>query len=195
MSSAVMSPDRKYRYVLSRDLEPTLTGEPRTVAWVMLNPSTADATDDDPTIRRVKRFSTDWGYDRCTVVNLFPYRATKPRQLIEAFDAGVDIACAGEFVGILNNDSWLVAQFMDADLVVAAWGATLDAFEHRGPIADLVMDRTAAVFKIAAMTGHDLHCLGTTKGGHPRHPLYVKAATPPELWWVAADPAAEGSAL
>lgn len=87
--SAVLSADRRYRYGLFRiwDLERPLA------MFVGLNPSTADETDDDPTIRRCVRFASDWQYGGLIMANLFAYRATSPRDLPDGEEA----------VGALND--------------------------------------------------------------------------------------------
>lgn len=71
-----------YRYWLCREWSPGLDS----LVWLMLNPSTADATQDDPTIRRCMGFARRWGYGGITVVNLYAYRATNPRDLLTAAD-------------------------------------------------------------------------------------------------------------
>src|SRR5262245_13227298 len=106
-SSAELSPCGRYRYALTRTW-----GDPKkVVCWVMLNPSTADADQDDPTIRRCLGFSRAWGAGGLVVVNLFALRATDPDQLRIAADP----------VGPDNDSHLSTAAF--GRLVVAAWGA------------------------------------------------------------------------
>lgn len=152
--SATISPDGRYRYRLGRSWG---TGE--RMAWVMLNPSTADAFEDDPTIRRCMAFARREGYDGIEVINLFAYRATDPKQMLEAAGAGIDID------GPDNRRHWNeVLGDHGIGMIVAAWGATIGA----------------AVLRSRALgewfTG-GWYCLGTTKVGAPRHPLYVKGDT------------------
>ncbi|MBC8090503.1 MAG: DUF1643 domain-containing protein [Pseudonocardia sp.] len=162
---AVLSADGTYRYSLTRSWpvdESTTTDPLRSVAWVMLNPSIADAQVDDPTIRRVVGFTRRLGYRRAVVVNLYAYRATKPRMLDEV------VATGGDPVGP-DNDAMLDVVLSEAGLVVAAWGA------HEG-----TQDRVVRLRGLAAAHGHRLHCLGRTKAGHPRHPLYLPLLAPLE---------------
>lgn len=149
--SAYLSPCRTWRYSLTRDVAP-LTGE-GTVTFVGLNPSTADETQDDPTIRRCIRFARDWGYARLKMLNLYAYRATDPRELRAAADP----------IGP-ENDHVLSVVFGGSDLIVAAWGC------HAEP------ERVAEVM---AWPIRPRVCLGLTKDGAPRHPLYVRADTKP----------------
>jgi hypothetical protein len=149
MSGAVLSDCGKYRYSLEREW---MTGG-GTCLFVMLNPSTADATEDDPTIRRCIGFAQRWGYQRLTVGNLFAYRATDPRELREVDDPGGP-----------ENPTHLGLLAREADRVVAAWGA----FPVTGAKwVDVVLSEV----------GGPLYCLGTTANGSPRHPLYVKSDT------------------
>lgn len=150
--SAYLSDDRLYRYSLTRDMA-SLTGE-GTVTFIGLNPSTADATEDDPTIRRCTRFARDWGFACLKMLNLYAYRATEPRDLF-GFD--------GDKVGP-ENDCTIAKVVGGSDLIICAWG--VNAPLRR---ADQVLGLIAAP-----------HCLGVTKDGAPRHPLYVKAATLPQ---------------
>lgn len=121
--------------------------------FVGLNPSTADAEQDDPTIRRCIGFAKEWGYGELLMGNLFAFRATNPAIM----------AAADDPIGP-DNDMWLNELAEEASLVIAAWGA------H--PIAT---SRAQQVVE----TLDDVKCLGVTKGGHPRHPLYLpKTATP-----------------
>ena len=144
---AYFSDCRSYRYSLTRDVAP-LTGE-GTCVFVMLNPSTADETEDDPTIRRCIDFARRWGFARLKVVNLYAYRATDPRELRGATDpVGPD------------NDCTLSKVFGASDLTVAAWGV------HAEP------ERVAEVMRWPV---RPRVALGLTKSGAPRHPLYVRA--------------------
>lgn len=141
---AVLSDDQLYRYRLTRSWGPG-----KTVAFIMLNPSTATAEVDDPTIRRCVGFARAWGYDTLEVVNLFARRATDPGVLYEVEDP----------VGP-ENDRHLLEVCSNARLVVAAWGVH-GAFKTRG----------ARVLDLLKLT-RVCH-LGLTKEGHPRHPLYL----------------------
>lgn len=150
--SALFSPCGTWRYALTREL-----GGRRTVAFVGLNPSTADETRDDPTIRRCIGFARSWGFARLDVVNLYAFRATRPR----------DLWLADDPVGP-ENDDVLARALADADLVVAAWGIGARR-ERLADVAGLLAQRT-------------LHALGVTKAGAPRHPLYVPADVRPSVY-------------
>lgn len=152
--SAYFSPCRTWRYCLTRDVAP-LTGD-GTCAFVGLNPSIADETTDDPTIRRCIRFARDWGYARLKMVNLYALRSTDPRALKTASDP----------VGP-ENDHVLSLVFGGADLVIAAWGVNADS------------ERVA---KVLAWPIRPHLCLGLTKDGAPRHPLYVRANAVPVVF-------------
>lgn len=104
-SDAVLSPDREYRYRLSR----TWDSEKPTLGFIMLNPSTDDESEDDPTIRRCLGYAKDWGYGSILVGNLFGLRATDPSQLREH----------GNPVGP-ENDEHLQLICTEAEMVVAA---------------------------------------------------------------------------
>jgi hypothetical protein len=156
VNAAVISDNGLHRYLLTREL-----GGTSTCTWIMLNPSTADADVDDPTIRRCVAFTKAWGYGRLEVVNLFAYRATNPKELAEAASAGIN--AVGE-----DNDEHIIGSALAADRVVAAWGAHPYAATRGARVRWLlsgVRDRTC--------------CLGRTKTGYPRHPLYVKGDTIP----------------
>lgn len=155
--SAVISPCGQYRYELSR---PTSIATPITdsLLIVMLNPSTADAEIDDPTVRRCIRFARDFGAQEIDVCNLYALRATNPKALKTHPDpVGPD------------NDAHLQRM---ADLhtnVLCAWGGK--APENR------VREFVEMFWRKA-----NLLCLGTTKSGAPRHPLYVRADQPLVPW-------------
>ena len=144
-----------YRYRLTRTwgTEPPMT-------FVMLNPSTADAEKDDPTIRRCMGFARREGCGGIVVVNLFALRVTRP---VHLFDGSI----ADDAEGPLNRSAVWNALCTGYTLV-AAWGA------H--PLAD-----TSSVHLLVKdMPG--VLCLGMTADGSPRHPLYLKSDTPLEVW-------------
>lgn len=158
---------------------PREAGPPKskgTCCFVMLNPSTADALQDDPTIRRCIAFARGWGYDTLSVRNLFPWRATDPKELVEA-ERTADIFGGG--YGGRGEQELLAA--CTADMLVVAWGAGVP------------FGRDAAVLRLFKrhFSGKPLYCLGTTKNGHPRHPLYVKGDVQPQLF-VAGGMRGEG---
>lgn len=147
--SAVLSDCEAYRYSLSRIWLP---GGGRAL-WVMLNPSTADAEQDDPTIRRCIGFSKRIGMGRLDVVNLFALRATDPAELLHhPRPIGPD------------NIQTIRRHLTTANVVIAAWGANPAVKKLDAP----------NLIRLAADSGRPVYCLGTTKSGAPRHPLYVK---------------------
>jgi len=148
--AAGLSEDRLYRYWLQRTLS-TGTG---TVLFIGLNPSTADAQADDPTIRKAVGFAARWGFQDVWMGNLHAFRATDPKVLPRARDA----------VGPMNRE-WLECLANAATLVIAAWGAT--------PLADY--PKTLATWVIAQPT---TRCLGQNQDGSPRHILYLPYTTP-----------------
>ena len=139
-----------YRYLLVRRWA---DGAPP-VTFIMCNPSTADEDTDDPTIRRCIGFARREGAPALAVVNLFALRSTHPRQLPAAADP----------VGP-HNDSFISEHARPGGLVIAAWGTW---GQHQG--------RGAKVAAALAAAGVDLMCLGLTKDGQPRHPLYLPAS-------------------
>lgn len=145
----------EYRYTLERAWDGLwLNAESPRGVFVMLNPSTADAEKDDPTIRKCMGFARRWGWQGFTVVNLFAYRATDPADLWVAFQRGEDIFGP-------ENEATLAAVLESArGPVVAAWGAQMHP-EVRARLAWLL-----ARFSWVKWTS-----LGLTKDGHPRHPL------------------------
>lgn len=156
--AATISPCGRYRYTLSRELGGLMPGG--TCVFVMLNPSTADADLDDPTIRRCMGFAKGWGHSRLEVVNLFAYRSTDPKAM----------ALAESPIGP-DNDAHLLRAAYGADRIICAWGA------H-----GVHMQRSARVAGLLRAGGYQLQHLGLTKAGQPRHPLYLAGATQPEVW-------------
>lgn len=150
-SDAVISPDGKYRYKLGRYWNPSEAS----AIWIMLNPSTADNVEDDPTIRRCVSFATRWGFGGIEVYNLFALRSQKPAAIENASDP----------VGPLN-DGWLAKAAKSRRTVIAAWGSCGTRLQSA---------RADEVMRILAQCGCALPAhLGLTKTGQPRHPLYVR---------------------
>ena len=162
---ARFSPDRKYRYLLARQIG---FGDQGTVTFIMLNPSTANETQDDPTIRRCISFANRWSYGWLYVVNLSPLRATDPKDLI---NAGPEPADVWE-----ENIATICDTVLASDLMIAAWGVH-GAADCRAP---KVIDALARSLGFVGYGG--IHCLGVTKNEQPRHPLYVKCDTQPQLY-------------
>ena len=156
---AVLSDCGRYRYSLVRRW--ASAGQP--AQFVMLNPSTADDTLDDPTIRRCVGFARALDAAGLVVVNLYAYRATKPADLWQAEDPiGPD---ADTYLRLVARR----AATQGAPLI-AAWGANAKA------------DRVDHVRALVAEIGAELTALGVTKAGAPRHPLYLPATARPEPW-------------
>ena len=149
--------DGPYRYRLGR-----MWGPVGGVVFVMLNPSTADATQNDPTIRRCLGFARREGWGSLDVVNLFGLRATNPAEL----------AAHPDPVGP-RNDAAIGDAIHAADAVICAWGAH-PMTQHQ--------DRAATVLRLLRQHGSRIYRLGPpTRSGAPRHPLYLPANAPLEL--------------
>lgn len=159
---AVYSPCMAYRYILTRALQPALSAPCIPVCFLMLNPSTATHSDDDPTIRRCRRFAERWGGDRLVVVNIFAFRATDPKHMKRQPDA----------IGA-HNRVWIehavATTLAPGGLVVAAWGGHGTHREHDATVVSWLRD-----------IGAQVYCLGTTeKDDQPRHPLFVPKQADP----------------
>lgn len=154
--NAVFSECGNYRYALSRVWDTSLPA----VMFIGLNPSTADATVNDPTVRRCIGFAHSWGYGTIYMMNLFAFRATNPK-VMQAAERPIGP----------DTDVWLKRVWDRSKMHIAAWGA------NGGYLA-------RDVFVPKKLDPHEimLYCLGTTKGGMPRHPLYIKADTKPIPW-------------
>ena len=149
------SPCETYRYGLERRWAPG-----GTVLFVMLNPSTADALRNDPTIERCERRAGRLGYGSFGVVNLFGLRETSPAKLK-----------AAEAPEGRDNMAAIEGAVKACDHVLAAWGVH---GAHRDQ-SDIVNARLREM-------GKPLFHLGLTKDGHPRHPLYISYDTPLIPW-------------
>ena len=138
----------EYRYTLTRVWDSALP----MITFVLLNPSTADEVELDPTLRRCVGFAKREGYGGMMIVNLYAFRTKDPKVMLAAIDP----------VGP-ENDRVLANV---TGTVVAGWGTNADP---------------ARVAQVLALLPQ-LHALGVTKGGHPRHPLYVRADAPLIVW-------------
>lgn len=149
--TAIISSCKRYRYSLTR-----LVGEGKKCClFIMLNPSTADAETDDPTIRRCKNYAKSWGCGELMVVNLFAFRAMNPSHMM----------AANEPVGEYNDHHirlGLARVRGMGGVVVCGWGA------HGG-----FLDRDKQVLEILRNEGVTPSCLKQTNTGQPCHPLYL----------------------
>lgn len=156
--NAYISKDGRYRYSLGRTWTDAIAK--RTLIFCMLNPSTADAETDDPTIRRCIDFAKRQDYTALTVVNLYAYRETEPKKLWQAKARGIDI------IGP-DNDACIFENVQASQrTVVCAWGANAESTRER------------AMLKLLKDAGAEIFCLGRTNAGNPRHPLYLKKTAP-----------------
>ena len=165
---AIFSSDGAYRYRLDREL-PKQPGLSQTVMFVMLNPSTADAWTNDPTVARCIRFAYGWGYERLIVTNLFAFRSTDPKVIRAKGNLAVD-ECWGRIGPEPKkcNDAHIYEAAIASHLVVCAWG-NHGALLNRGrDVYRLLYDD-----EISA----EVKCLGVNKTGQPKHPLYLRADT------------------
>lgn len=155
-AGAEFSDDEVYRYRLRRSFAGNVLEKPvRPVTFLMLNPSTATALEDDPTIRRCIGYARAWGYTDLLVANIFALRSTDPDALLSHADP----------VGP-ENDA-VLADLPDGP-VIAAWGSHIAARKRAGRVVELVR--------------RPLMALGVTQGGAPRHPLYLRADLCPQPW-------------
>lgn len=130
----------------------------RAVAWVLNNPSTADADNDDPTVRRAWAFSTSWGYDSMIFVNTNPHRSTNPK-----------LARVPPESVLEANDDWLRHAITGVETVICGWG------DKANP--DLARRAVRVMHSLGP-----LHALRITKAGSPQHPLYLPGNLTPTLW-------------
>jgi hypothetical protein len=141
----------EYRYCLWREWDKS---NPEYALFILLNPSTADETNDDRTIRRCIDYAKQWGYGALCVVNLLAYRATKPAAMKKHRSP----------VG-RDNDEWLKDMAKDAKVIVAAWGTHGTHLKRDTVVKDLFAGK--------------LSCIKLSKSGHPRHPLFLPRTLQP----------------
>jgi hypothetical protein len=160
---ARLSECERYRYSLWRVWDVSLPP----AVFVGCNPSTADAKEDDPTIRRCVAFARRWGRGGMYMVNLFPYRATDPRELHGVVDAPGLLGERNVDDGLVNDD-WIQWAVEGAGVVVAAWGAIKLPPQHERRREE-----------VRVLLGDGAVALRLTKDGHPSHPLYVPGDVEP----------------
>jgi hypothetical protein len=150
-SDAIFDLEHRYRYSLTRCWDAMGS----TMTFIMLNPSTADAHQNDPTITRCMSFARRWGFGSLEVVNLFAYRSTDPRLL-----SVVDDPVGPE------NDAYILNAIRRTELVVLAWGTKGVLRQRDQEVLDLISD-------------YELYALEISKRGHPKHPLYLRSEVSP----------------
>ena len=158
-SGAIFSPCERYRYSLWRwwGAPPLAPYPPDMVAFICLNPSTADATLNDPTVTRCCNFAKRWGYGGMAMLNLFAHRDTDPKLML----------LSNNPIGPLNNNAIRTVAEACA-FRVCAWGAHGSHLGRDKIVTWLLRDLP-------------LYCLTLTKGGHPGHPLYLSGELKPVL--------------
>ncbi len=165
----IFSPDRKYRYTLWREWDRDLLGIQPMYIWergfeyvqfIGLNPSTADETKDDPTIRRCVGYAKAWGYGALVMTNLFAWRETSPTLMMKQ----------PQPVGP-ENDFHLLSVAVKAGCVVIAWGKDGDYLGRGGKVRRMLKDN-----------GVRFDCLGRCQNGEPKHPLYLPKDLTPQRW-------------
>ena len=144
-----------YRYLLWREWD----SQSKTISFIMLNPSRADAQVNDPTITRCIKFAKSWGYGRLEVVNLFAYRTSKPSLLKQATEP----------IG-RDNDRYIIKSVLKSDRIILAWG-NHGAWQQQD------------IYIVELLKNYNhLYSLGMTKRGCPRHPLYLRSTTKPQKY-------------
>ena len=165
-----MTPE--YRYTLRRELASLPILFPKRVLFCALNPSTATATEDDPTVRRMIGFAQREGATEMRLVNIYAARATDPSDLWRMADP------IGRF-----NDEHIAREAEAADVMIAAWGATARA-QARASVVLAIMRQHGPVYRLGDTTQH----------GAPRHPLYLRGDMPLDVhaeryrWEPVGDP-------
>jgi hypothetical protein len=157
-SGAKFSACRRWRYLLWRRWDETKPA----ANFLMLNPSTADEHQLDPSCARARGYAERWGYGALVVTNLFGWRATDPREMKAQRDP----------VG-RGNDAAIVRAARASALVVCAWG---NHGAHLG--------RSGKVLALLTSNEIGLHILRTNSAGEPAHPLYLPGSLQPASWGI-----------
>lgn len=152
IKDAILDQSRTYRYLIKRQWG---QNSKNFINFVLLNPSIADETNDDPTITACIKISQNLGYDGLWITNLFAFRATKP----------ADLKKSPNPIGPLNN-KYLKDYAQKSKTVIFAWGNHGNFLGRNKEVTDI-------------LTENFPHCLEITKLGNPKHPLYIKRTTKP----------------
>jgi hypothetical protein len=158
-SSAVLSACGRYRYRLARKL-----GNGVSVTGIMVNPSTADANCDDPTIRRWTGFATRLGWGQVTIVNKFAWRTPYI----------ADLATASDPTGP-ENDHYVHEAIAEADIVIAAWG-------RLAKLPESLQHRWQSISAFCDQSDVKMLCWGINGDGHPKHPLMIPYTSELRPW-------------
>ena len=153
---AIFSATRVYRYSLYREINPDIK---RYIAFIGLNPSTADEKKNDPTVTRCMRYAEKWGYGGYFMLNLFAFRATDP-----------DVMKAHQRPVGPDNDFYINTICSNVDAILCAWG-NHGAHMNRGQEVERNLISKNRIW---------LTCLKITKAGHPCHPLYLPSSLTPQ---------------
>jgi hypothetical protein len=156
--SAIISDCGQYRHVLTRVWNPQLP----MVAFCGLNPSTADGTKDDPTMRREVGYAKRWGYGGLIKVNAYDFRTTHPKVLLKT-----------PFPYSGNNWLFMADAALAADRFLCCWGTHVD---------DAIRGRQAHLVSSLLELGIELWALQVTQHDNPRHPLYLRGDLEPFVW-------------
>ena len=174
MNSAVISSCGTYRYELRRTFAPELAFTSmvptRPLVTCILNPSKADAIENDPTVTRVSGFAKRWGCGWLLVTNADAYRETFPSEMIKAAKSGVDI-CGPENDDYIRRARDICIE--NEGIFLVGWGANLTGKVPGGK------DRQK---RLAELIGDIAMCLGVNKDGSPEHPLYIPYERPLKPW-------------
>ncbi|MEM8810634.1 MAG: DUF1643 domain-containing protein [Cyanobacteria bacterium P01_G01_bin.38] len=158
--SAIFDPTGQYRYSLERRWPAKSSMDRRKVTFIMLNPSRADAKQDDPTLRACMQFAQVWGYNVLEVVNLFAYCTADPK-VLKTVNEPIGVEC----------DHALINAADTAAQIILSWG-------NWGTL----LGRNQAVLQLLNPYASKLFCLGINQSGQPRHPLYIKRTQSPAQW-------------
>lgn len=149
------------------DVSPRASSLLWTLLVIMLNPSTANASTNDPTITRCIGYAYAWGYRRMLVGNAYAYRATKPADMFTAQKRGIDIVGPA-------NDNHLREMMGASDGVLVAWGGNCERA------------RALEIQALSRAVGKTLHCLRINNDGSPVHPLYQPKDLTMQPWSLVA---------
>lgn len=156
LRSAVISDCSRFRFSLKRTWGASADG--RLVVWLMLNPSTADHQSDDPTVKRCIQFSNAWGFDGLEIINLYPFRASRPADLWAWLNGPMH---SGDRQALIDNLKYIEAAASRAEMRVAAFGTDVLSRGMQSLLPQWDALRGAG----------EVYCLGLSPSGGPLHPM------------------------